>query len=135
MRIQRCFVCNQIKSSTEFFTKEMCNECYKYNKRIPKKRTNKATSDNQKKREESNQIKKTIPTRTINVTSRLNKLKKDTAKIIMLLLEDLAITEIPGFEEINVSNLNTKELLNHYSFEELASLLSILEYYYQHSNK
>jgi len=62
-------------------------------------------------------------------------LKKDTAKIIMLLLEDLAITEIPGFEEINVSNLNTKELLNHYSFEELASLLSILEYYYQHSNK
>lgn len=127
MRIQRCLICFKIKSSDEFATREVCQECHTLNRKMPKKKRPTRPDQIAATKEET---KKTGTSRKINVTTRLNKLKRNTVTIIMHLLEDLHITEIPGFEEIDVSNLERKELLNNYSFEELAGMLSALEYLY-----
>jgi len=67
--------------------------------------------------------------------NRFMTLKKDMVNLIMqLLVEEKIIYEVPGFEEINLSTIKKEELIKNYSIEELAIMLSSIEYQYCNKN-
>lgn len=79
--------------------------------------------------------KKIELSRKTNISARMKKIKKDMVQTIKAISQEIYITEIPGFEEIDITNLTENDLYNNYSIEELATLLSAVEYLYNRNSE
>ncbi|MEH7111576.1 hypothetical protein V7124_04230 [Neobacillus niacini] len=126
-KLYLCYFCKKkVSIIDESGFCESCSTDYWGHNRTIKadKRTDgeiKITSDSSKRKERSLSTKQ--------VSNRVIKLKKDMVKLIFELMNDeIDINEIPGFEEINLQDVTKENLLKNYSIEELAILLSVLEY-------
>lgn len=154
MSKQRCLVCFQIKSSTEFALgkKETCDACI--NRSAMKTRLKYSTKKKRaevcsqcgkkvqavnedgwcqvcvKEREKALKVspnklnKQKAQNRTVE--EKISKLKRDAAKIIVELVQDNRHNTIVGFEEIELKSISYTYLYKNYSLEELVLILTAL---------
>lgn len=143
MSKKRCMACDQIKSLDLFHNKHICLNCiptkkkktYERNERCKKCLQKVMKVDEQllcKKcaLEESKSLKVKLPVTDKDILSRIRKVKKEMANIIISLSSSIEVNDIPGFEDLSLKGITRNELMDNYTVEDLANLIGVLEYMY-----